>query len=76
MKKIIGRIVVSTTGHTRNANGFGAKGRNKRVKCQRDYILLLPTKEQMYPINDLEIVLFARVPLKERNLIHRNDVGL
>lgn len=75
-KKSLAESSHPTTGHTRNANGFGAKGRNKRVKCQRDYILLLPMKEQTYPISDLEIVLFARVPLKERNLIHRNDVGL
>lgn len=26
--------------HTGMRNGFGAKGRNKRVKCQRDYIYM------------------------------------
>lgn len=58
----------------RNAMGSVGKKSNKRVKCQRDSIL--PTKEQTHPISGSEIALFARVPLNERNLIHRNDVGL
>lgn len=49
------------------------------MKCQRDSELEkeLPTeKEQTHPISGSETILFARVPLKERDHIDRNDVGL
>lgn len=66
-------------GTRRECDGFGTKGRNKRIKCQRDSRAEkeLPTeKEQTHPISGSETVLFARVPLKERDHIDRNDVGL